>query len=103
MYAVIVTGGKQYRVSEGDVLRVELLSAEEGSEIQFDDVLLVGAGESVKVGTPKVDGAQVTAKVKAHGQGKKVMIQKFKRRKGYRRLLGHRQEFTEVEITGIKG
>lgn len=103
MYAVIVTGGKQYRVSEGDTLRVELLSADEGSEIKFDDVLMVGAGESVKVGTPKVDGASVTAKVKAHGQGKKVMIQKFKRRQGYRRLLGHRQEFTEVEITGIKG
>lgn len=103
MYAVIKTGGKQYRVSEGDTLRVELLAAEEGSEVKFDDVLLVGAGESVKVGTPQVNGAQVTAKVKLHGQGDKIMIQKFKRRQGYRRLLGHRQRFTEVEITGIKG
>jgi large subunit ribosomal protein L21 len=103
MYAVIATGGKQYRVSEGDTLRVELLPVDEGSEVKFDEVLLVGAGEQVKVGTPKVEGASVTATVKAHGKGDKVMIQRFKRRQGYKRLLGHRQSFTEVHITGIKG
>ena len=103
MYAVIATGGKQYRVSEGDTLRVELLPVDEGSEVSFDEVLLVGAGEQVKVGTPKVDGASVTATVKAHGKGDKVMIQKFRRRQGYKRLKGHRQAYTEVQITGIKG
>lgn len=103
MYAVIVTGGKQYRVVEGETLRVELLPVEEGSEVKFDEVLLVGAGEQVKIGKPKVDGASVTATVKAHGKGDKVMIQRFKRRQGYKRLLGHRQNYTEVQITNIKG
>jgi large subunit ribosomal protein L21 len=102
MYAVIVTGGKQYRVSEGDTLRVELLSVDEGSEVTFDRILMVGEGEQVKVGRPLVDGASVTARVKAHDRGDKVSIQKFKRRKGYRRLKGPRQHFTEVQITGIK-
>lgn len=103
MYAVIATGGKQYRVSEGDTLRIELLPVEEGSEVNFDEVLMVGAGEQVKIGTPQVAGASVTATVKAHGKGDKVMIQKFRRRQGYKRLKGHRQAFTEVQITGIKG
>lgn len=102
MYAVIVTGGKQYRVSEGETLRVELLSAEEGSEIEFDRVLAVGEGEQVKIGQPNVAGASVTATVKAHGRADKVMIQKFRRRKHYQRLKGHRQSYTEVEITGIR-
>ena len=103
MYAVIVTGGKQYRVTEGETLRVELLSADADSEIRFENVLMVGEGEQVKIGAPYVDGASVTATIKTHGKGDKVMIQKFKRRQGYRRLKGHRQLFTEVQITGIKG
>ena len=103
MYAVIVTGGKQYRVTEGETLRVELLSADADSEVRFENVLMVGEGEQVKIGAPYVDGASVTATVKTHGKGDKVMIQKFKRRQGYRRLKGHRQQFTEVQITGIKG
>ena len=103
MYAVIVTGGKQYRVSEGETLRVELLTADADSEISFDNVLMVGEGEQVKIGAPYVSGASVTATVKAHGKGDKVMIQKFKRRQGYRRLKGHRQPYTELQITSIKG
>ena len=103
MYAVIVTGGKQYRVTEGETLRVELLSADADSEVRFENVLMVGEGEQVKIGAPYVDGASVTATIKTHGKGDKVMIQKFKRRQGYRRLKGHRQLFTEVQITGIKG
>ena len=103
MYAVIVTGGKQYRVTEGETLRVELLSADADSEVRFENVLMVGEGEQVKIGAPYVDGASVTATVKTHGKGDKVMIQKFKRRQGYRRLKGHRQLFTEVQITGITG
>lgn len=103
MYAVIVTGGKQYRVSEGETLRVELLTADADSEIQFDNVLMVGEGEQVKVGAPYVSGASVTATIKTHGKGDKVMIQKFKRRQGYRRLKGHRQPYTELQITSIKG
>ena len=103
MYAVIVTGGKQYRVTEGETLRVELLSADADSEIRFENVLMVGEGEQVKIGAPYVDGASVTATIKAHGKGDKVMIQNFKRRQGYRRLKGHRQQFTEVQITGITG
>ena len=103
MYAVIVTGGKQYRVTEGETLRVELLSADADSEVRFENVLMVGEGEQVKIGAPYVDGASVTATIKAHGKGDKVIIQKFKRRQGYRRLKGHRQLFTEVQITGITG
>lgn len=101
MYAVIKTGGKQYRVSEGDKLRVETLTAEAGSDISLAEVLAVGNGESVTIGTPLVANASVTAKVLQHGRGKKVRIIKFKRRKHYRRQMGHRQNFTEVEITGI--
>ena len=101
MYAVIKTGGKQYRVNEGDKLRVETLTAEPGSDISLVEVLAVGNGESVTIGTPLVANASVTAKVLQHGRGKKVRIIKFKRRKHYRRQMGHRQNFTEVEITGI--
>jgi large subunit ribosomal protein L21 len=101
MYAVIKTGGKQYRVSEGDRLRVELLDAEAGSEISFDQVMLVGAGDSVKVGTPLVAGAVVKGIVEDHGRGDKVVIIKFRRRKHYRKKQGHRQYFTQVKITGI--
>ncbi|MBT8421271.1 MAG: 50S ribosomal protein L21 [Gammaproteobacteria bacterium] len=101
MYAVIMTGGKQYRVQVGDNLRVEKLAAEAGDSVTLDKVLMVGAGENVTVGTPYVDGGEVSAKVNSHGRGKKIRITKFKRRKNYRRTQGHRQAFTELEITGI--
>ena len=100
-YAVIKTGGKQYRVQQGDVLRVELLTAEEGATVSFDQVLLVGSGESVTVGAPIVDGASVSATVRKHGRADKIRIIKFRRRKHYKRQQGHRQHFTEIEITGI--
>ena len=100
-YAVIKTGGKQYRVMQGDVLRVELLTAEEGATISFDQVLLVGTGESITVGTPIVEGAVVSATVRKHGRADKIRIIKFRRRKHYKRQQGHRQHFTEIEITGI--
>ncbi len=101
MYAVIKTGGKQYRVSEGDTLRVEKLAAEEGGSIEFDQVLMVADGDDVKVGTPLVEGGKVTATVTAHGRGDKVKIIKFRRRKHHRKQMGHRQSYTEVQITGI--
>jgi large subunit ribosomal protein L21 len=101
--AIIKTGGKQYRVAPGDKLRIEKLSGEVGSEVSFDEVLLLGKGEAAKVGTPLVDGAKVSAKILAHGRGKKLIVYKFKRRKNYRRKNGHRQPYTEVEITGISG
>ncbi|HEY9513302.1 MAG TPA: 50S ribosomal protein L21 [Rhodanobacter sp.] len=100
-YAVIKTGGKQYRVQQGDVLRVELLAAEEGATVNFDQVLLVGTGESIVVGAPLVEGATVSATVRQHGRADKVRIIKFRRRKHYKRQQGHRQHFTEIEITGI--
>lgn len=100
-YAVIKTGGKQYRVMQGDVLRVELLTAEEGATISFDQVLLVGTGESIIVGAPIVEGASVSATIRKHGRADKIRIIKFRRRKHYKRQQGHRQHFTEIEITGI--
>lgn len=103
MYAVIVTGGHQYRVMQGEVLRVEKLEAEPESQVTFDQVLLVGEGESVTVGAPTIAGASVTAKVRAHGRADKVRIVKFRRRKHFRKQMGHRQHYTEIEITGIAG
>lgn len=103
MYAVFRTGGKQYRASEGDKLRVERLDAEVGDTVEFDQVLLVGEGSDVKVGSPTVDGGKVAATVTAQGRGKKIDVVKFKRRKNYKRVHGHRQHFTEVEITSIAG
>ncbi|OOG24931.1 50S ribosomal protein L21 [Thioalkalivibrio denitrificans] len=103
MYAVIATGGKQYRVAQGDVLRIEKLDAEAGATVEFDNVLLVGSGDEVKVGTPLVEGGKVTATVRTHGRGEKISIIKFRRRKHHRKQMGHRQDFTEVEITGISG
>jgi large subunit ribosomal protein L21 len=100
-YAVIKTGGKQYRVQQGDILRVELLSAEEGAAVSFDQVLLVGTGESITVGAPLVEGATVSATVRTHGRADKIRIIKFRRRKHYKRQQGHRQHYTEIEITGI--
>jgi len=101
MYAVVKTGGKQYRVSQGDRLKVESLKADEGAEVSLDEILMVGSGESVTVGTPTVANASVTAKVVTHGRGAKVKIIKFRRRKHHRKQAGHRQNYTELEITGI--
>ena len=101
MFAVVKTGGKQYRVSEGDRLRVETLEAEAGASIELDSVLMVGEGESVKVGSPTVSNASVTAKVIDHGRAKKVKIIKFRRRKLHMKRLGHRQNYPEVELTSI--
>ncbi len=101
MYAVIQTGGKQYRVSQGDKVRVEKLSAAEGDSVELDKVLLVADGESVKIGSPYVAGGKVTATVRSHGRGDKVRIVKFRRRKHHLKRQGHRQYYTELEITGI--
>ena len=103
MYAVIKTGGKQYRVSPGEKLRIELLDAEVGAAVQFAEVLAVGEGDSVKVGAPFVAGATVNATVLAEGRGEKVHIFKMRRRKHYRKSQGHRQSFTEVRIDDIVG
>jgi large subunit ribosomal protein L21 len=101
MYAVIQSGGKQYKVAEGDLLKVEMIEAEPGSEVQFDKVLLVANGADVKVGAPLVAGGLVKAEVVAHGRHDKVRIIKFRRRKHHRKQMGHRQWFTQVKITGI--
>jgi large subunit ribosomal protein L21 len=101
MYAVIKTGGKQYRVSAGEKLKVEQIPADIGQEIILDQVLMVGSGDAVKVGAPLVAGANVTAKVVAHGRGEKIRIFKLRRRKHYQKHQGHRQNFTEIEISAI--
>lgn len=101
MYAVIKTGGKQYRVSEGDTVKIEKLDADEGAQVEFDNVLMVSDGENVKVGSPIIAGGKVTGTVKSQGRHKKIEIIKFKRRKHHDKRIGHRQYFTEVEITGI--
>ena len=101
MYAVIVTGGKQYKVAEGDTLFVEKLNAEEGSAVTFDQVLMVGEGDSVTVGAPMVDGAKVEAKVVKNGKAKKIYVFKMKRKKNERTKKGHRQPYTKIEITKI--
>ena len=103
MYAVIATGGKQYRVTEGETLKVEKLAGDEGSEIELDQVLMVADGDNIEVGTPVLAKGKVTATIKAHGRGKKVEIVKFRRRKHHKKSQGHRQSFTEIEITGISG
>jgi large subunit ribosomal protein L21 len=102
MYAVIATGGKQYKVTKGETLRVEKLVGDEGSTVKLDNVLMVADGDKVSVGTPMLDKATVTAKIMAHGRGKKVEIIKFRRRKNSRRQMGHRQSYTEIEVTDIK-
>ena len=103
MYAVIQTGGKQYRVSEGDTLKVEKLDAEDGASVEFDKVLMIADGDDIRVGKPFVEGGKVTATVKRQGRGKKIEIIKFKRRKHHDKRTGHRQAFTELTITGISG
>lgn len=101
MYAVIVTGGKQYKVSEGDTLFIEKLEVEEGSTVTFDQVLMTADGENVKVGAPTVEGAAVEAKVVKNGKAKKIYVFKMKRKKNERSKKGHRQPFTKIEITKI--
>jgi large subunit ribosomal protein L21 len=100
-YAVIRTGGKQYRVSPGELLRVELLPGELGSEITFSEVLLTSADGVVQVGTPLVSGSSVTARIVQHGKERKILVFKKKRRKNYRRKRGHRQHFTAVQIKTV--
>jgi large subunit ribosomal protein L21 len=101
MYAVIQTGGKQYRVSAGEKLKIERIVGDVGQEIVLDQVLLVADGDALKMGAPLVAGARVKAKVLTHGRGEKVRIFKLNRRKHYRRSQGHRQNYTEIEILGI--
>ena len=101
MYAVIQTGGKQYRVAEGDTLKVEKLALDEGATVALDKVLMVGEGAEVKIGAPYVEGSSVTATVKAHGRGDKIKMIKFRRRKHHMKRQGHRQWYTELQITGI--
>ena len=103
MYAVFVTGGRQFRAVPGEVIRVEKLEAEAGSTVDIDQVLMVGDGEKITIGTPTVAGAKVSAKVRGHGRHDKVFIVKFRRRKHHRKQMGHRQHYTEIEITDISG
>ena len=102
-YAVIATGGKQYRVKVGDRIQVERLHAEAGSDLTIDQVLLLGGAGSTRIGTPIVDGASVTAHIDEHRRGDKIVVFKFKAKKRYRRRTGHRQELTRLTITGISG
>ena len=102
MYAVITTGGKQYRVQKGDLLKVEKLDVEPGKKVNFDQVLLVADGDDVEVGTPYIKGGKVTAEVQQQARAKKIDIIKFKRRKHHMKRMGHRQYYTQVKITEIK-
>jgi len=102
MYAIIETGGKQYKVQEGDVIYVEKLGLEEGSQVTFDQVLVVGSGSEVKTGEPLVAGATVTGKVEKNGKGKKIIVFKYKPKKNYRKKQGHRQPYTKVVIEKIQ-
>lgn len=102
MYAVIKTGGKQYKVQKDEVLKVEKLDVDSGDKIEFDQVLMVADNGDVKVGKPYVEGSKVAAEVVGHGRGKKIMVLKFRRRKQYLKRQGHRQDFTKIKITDIK-
>ena len=102
MYAVVATGGKQYKVQEGEVLRVEKLTGDIGSEVAFDQVLMFSDGETVKIGQPVLEGVQVKGHIVEQGKSKKILVFKFKRRKRYRRKQGHRQMFTAVKIDAIE-
>ena len=103
MYAVLRTGGKQHRVEKGERIKVERLDGDVGTQITIDDILLVGGEGATKIGQPRVANASVTAKIIAQDRGQKVMTVKRRRRKGFRKQIGHRQSFTELEITGITG
>jgi len=102
MYAVIQTGGKQYKATPGEELRVEKLDGKVGDEVYFDDVLLVSKEDKVTVGSPVLENARVVAKITRHGRGPKIVVFKYKRRKGYRKKQGHRQDFTGIKITEIE-
>ena len=102
MYAIIRTGGKQYKVQEGDRIRVELIDVDPGTPIRFNHVLMLRKKDTVEIGKPFVEGASVDAMVAGHGRGRKIVVFKHKRRKGYRRKAGHRQDFTELRITAIR-
>ena len=103
MYAIIKTGGKQYKVAEGDVLNVEKLNAEKGAEVVFDEVLAIVNDGKVTVGKPFIDGAKVTATVEDQGKGEKILVFKYKAKANYRKRAGHRQPYTAVKISGIQG
>lgn len=103
MYAIIETGGKQYQVKEGDILFVEKLNDEDGSTVKFDKVLAVSEDDNVKFGAPVLEGVSVDAKVLKHGKGKKIIVFKYKAKKGYKRKQGHRQPYTQVQIEKING
>lgn len=102
MYAVIKTGGKQYRVSEGDLLRIEKISGDIGELIEFDDVLLIAGDEQVDIGRPRLKDSRVIGEIVEHGQGRKILIFKSRRRKGYRKKQGHRQQHTVLRIKEIR-
>ena len=102
MYAILVTGGKQYKVSEGDVIYIEKLDVAQGDTVEFTNILAAHNGTELSVGAPNLDGAVVTGVVSKNGKGKKIMIFKYKPKKGYRKRQGHRQPYTKVEITAIK-
>lgn len=101
MYAVVSTGGKQYRLTQGEVLRVEKLDAEEGATVELDKVLMIADGDKLNIGAPLIAGGKVSVVIKSHGRGKKVEIMKFRRRKHHQKCTGHRQSYTEIEVTGI--
>jgi large subunit ribosomal protein L21 len=101
MYAIVATGGKQYKVREGEVLRIEKIPGEVGSPVSFDQVLMVGGGESVNIGRPALESAAVTARIVEQGKANKLIVFKYKRRKRYRRKQGHRQSYTAVKIDAI--
>ncbi len=103
MFAVIETGGKQYKVTEQDIIFVEKLDVEEGAEITFDSVLAVSGNDGLKVGTPVLEGAKVTAKVLKNGKGKKIYVMKYKAKKNEKKKIGHRQPYTKVQILTING
>ncbi len=103
MYAILETGGKQYRVSEGDVITIEKIPGEAGDAVEFDKVLLLSNAGDVKVGSPYIDGAKISGEIVETGKGKKVIVFKFKSKKDYRKKQGHRQPFTSVEITSLTG
>ena len=102
MYVVFATGGKQYRVSQGDVIQVEKIDAKEGEEISFYDILMLSDGKKVSIGTPYLKKGKITAKIKKHARHKKIEVIKFKRRKHYHKQMGHRQWYTEIEISNIE-
>lgn len=103
MYAVVKTGGKQYKVTQDEYLKVEKLEGNEGDTIELDQVLMIADGDKLKIGSPMIDGGKITATILSHGRHKKVEIMKFRRRKHHQKRTGHRQYYTEIKVTGING